>query len=333
MRLVVQRASAAAVRVASEVVGEIDRRPGDVVGVTHDDTPATAARLAGRSDAADLRRRAVSRAARAPMLVVSQFTLYADTRKGRRPSGTARPRAVSEPLVESFVEALRALGAEVASVFGADMEVSLVNDGPVTLIPTPFDCPRLPARRSGQRGDTMISEISTASRVVAAEPGGVEALMVVSWLAVFTGIGWSVQPRCCHWRLLEAGAVREAQVTAAIRRYSRSGARRSSGRSGVAVDQPTSAIVPHQINSDRRPTPSSLQRQAVLGLSSKGCRQIGPRGCLHRRSRAALAVRNRADRRDGQHVALVRRRGRRRCVRVGVESGGVEPPVGSVAVC
>jgi len=138
MRLVVQRASAAAVRVACEVVGEIDRMGLVIlVGVTHDDTPATAARLAGKVWTLrifDDERSAEQLAA--PMLVVSQFTLYADTRKGRRPSWNgAAPRAVSEPLVASFVEALRALGAEVATgVFGADMEVSLVNDGPVTLI-------------------------------------------------------------------------------------------------------------------------------------------------------------------------------------------------------
>jgi D-tyrosyl-tRNA(Tyr) deacylase len=138
MRLVIQRASAAAVRVAGEVVGEIDRMGLVIlVGVTHDDTPATAARLAEKVwtlrifDGEQSAEQIV-----APMLVVSQFTLYADTRKGRRPSWNgAAPRAVSEPLVESFVEALRALGAEVATgVFGADMQVSLVNDGPVTLI-------------------------------------------------------------------------------------------------------------------------------------------------------------------------------------------------------
>jgi len=138
MRLVVQRCATAEVRVSGEVVGAIGRTGLVIlVGVTHDDAQATAARMAekvwrlrifeGEQSADQLA---------APMLVVSQFTLYADTRKGRRPSwNAAAPRAVSEPLVSSFVEALRALGAEVATgVFGADMQVSLVNDGPVTLI-------------------------------------------------------------------------------------------------------------------------------------------------------------------------------------------------------
>jgi D-tyrosyl-tRNA(Tyr) deacylase len=72
----------------------------------------------------------------APLLVVSQFTLYADTRKGRRPSwSAAAPGPVAEPLVEAFVAALRSRGATVATgVFGAWMEVALVNDGPVTVL-------------------------------------------------------------------------------------------------------------------------------------------------------------------------------------------------------
>jgi D-tyrosyl-tRNA(Tyr) deacylase len=126
------------VRVEGELVGELDR-PGLVVliGVTHTDTAATAARLAAKIWT--LRILADERSASdvgAPVLVVSQFTLYADTAKGRRPSwGAAAPRPVSEPLVEAFVTTLRDLGAEVATgVFGADMQVNLVNDGPVTLV-------------------------------------------------------------------------------------------------------------------------------------------------------------------------------------------------------
>ena len=138
MRVVVQRATSASVTVEGEVVGSLPG-PGLVVlvGVTHDDTEADAARLADK--VWTLRVLADERSAEqegAPLLVVSQFTLYADTRKGRRPSwGAAAPRPVSEPLVDSFVHALRALGAEVETgVFGADMQVSLVNDGPVTLV-------------------------------------------------------------------------------------------------------------------------------------------------------------------------------------------------------
>lgn len=107
------------------------------MGVTHDDTERTAAALAsktyylrilaGEKSCADVG---------APLLVVSQFTLYADTAKGRRPTWqAAAPREVAEPLVTAFTDALRALGATVQTgVFGADMAVALVNDGPVTLI-------------------------------------------------------------------------------------------------------------------------------------------------------------------------------------------------------
>jgi D-aminoacyl-tRNA deacylase len=138
VRLVLQRVASASVEVAGETVGAIDR-PGllVLVGVTHTDDPATAARLADK--VWNLRILAGERSCateHAPILVVSQFTLYADTRKGRRPSwNAAAPREVSEPLVEEFVAALRRLGAEVATgVFGAEMLVSLVNDGPVTLV-------------------------------------------------------------------------------------------------------------------------------------------------------------------------------------------------------
>ena len=138
MRVVVQRASSGSVEVAGEVVGSLPG-PGLVVlvGVTHTDTAADADRLAdkvwqlrildGERSASD---------AGAPVLVISQFTLYADTRKGRRPSwSAAAPRPASEPLVEAFVAALRHRGAHVETgVFGALMRVALVNDGPVTLI-------------------------------------------------------------------------------------------------------------------------------------------------------------------------------------------------------
>jgi D-tyrosyl-tRNA(Tyr) deacylase len=138
VRVVVQRVTSASVSVEGAVVGAIDR-PGllVLVGVTHDDTAEAAARLAEKTWTLRILRDERSCAQEsAPLLVISQFTLYADTRKGRRPSwSAAAPRPVSEPLVDSFVNALQALGAEVQTgVFGADMEVSLVNDGPVTLV-------------------------------------------------------------------------------------------------------------------------------------------------------------------------------------------------------
>lgn len=138
MRLVIQRVSRAAVEVGGRTVGRIDE-PGLVilVGATHGDTAETARALAKK--AFQLRIMAEERSAAdldAPILVVSQFTLYADTRKGRRPSWTAAaPRPVSEPLVEAFSTALRDLGATVQTgEFGAQMSVSLTNDGPVTII-------------------------------------------------------------------------------------------------------------------------------------------------------------------------------------------------------
>jgi D-tyrosyl-tRNA(Tyr) deacylase len=138
MRLVVQRVSSAHVEVAGEVVGAIDR-PGLVilVGITHDDQPATIDRLAEK--VWTLRILDGERSCQqenAPILLVSQFTLYADTRKGRRPSwSAAAPRELSEPLLEAFVSSLRLRGAEVSTgVFGAHMNLTLTNDGPVTLI-------------------------------------------------------------------------------------------------------------------------------------------------------------------------------------------------------
>ena len=138
MRAVIQRASQASVTVGGAVVGRLTA-PGLVVlaGVTHCDTDATAAALAskvyhlrilaGEKSCADLG---------APLLVVSQFTLYADTAKGRRPSwSAAAPGVVAEPLVTAFAEALRGLGASVETgAFGAHMLLELINDGPVTLI-------------------------------------------------------------------------------------------------------------------------------------------------------------------------------------------------------
>lgn len=138
MRLVIQRVSSAAVEVDGQVIASIDR-PGllILVGVTHADTVQDARKLADK--AWRLRILADERSAAdlgSPVLVVSQFTLYADTRKGRRPSwSAAAPGEVAEPLVEHFCTTLRGLGASVETGrFGAHMDVSLVNDGPVTLI-------------------------------------------------------------------------------------------------------------------------------------------------------------------------------------------------------
>lgn len=138
MRLVVTRVLRASVEVAGETVGAIDR-PGLLVlaGVTHEDGEADADKLArklwglrvldGERSAAELA---------APILVVSQFTLYGDARKGRRPSWSlAAGREHSEPLIERFVAQLRDSGAEVATGrFGARMLVASVNDGPFTVL-------------------------------------------------------------------------------------------------------------------------------------------------------------------------------------------------------
>ncbi|MGO2111486.1 MAG: D-aminoacyl-tRNA deacylase [Pseudoclavibacter sp.] len=138
MKLVVTRVSSASVEVEGRIVGAIDE-PGLLIlaGVTHDDTEADAAKLArkvhglrildGEASCADTG---------APILVVSQFTLYGDARKGRRPSWSkASGREHSEPLVAEFVEQLRGLGARVSTgEFGAMMRVSSVNDGPFTVL-------------------------------------------------------------------------------------------------------------------------------------------------------------------------------------------------------
>lgn len=138
MRTVLQRVTSARVDVGGDVVGEITR-PGLValVGVTHGDGPEQVGRTARKI--AELRILRAEQAVvdvGAPVLVVSQFTLYGDARKGRRPSWTAAaPGPVAEPLVQALVDALRERGLEVATgTFGADMTVSMVNDGPLTLI-------------------------------------------------------------------------------------------------------------------------------------------------------------------------------------------------------
>jgi D-tyrosyl-tRNA(Tyr) deacylase len=138
MRAVVQRVTQASVTVDGQVVGAISE-PGlaVLIGISHDDTPAKAAKLAaklwglrildGEKSCSDIA---------APLLVISQFTLYADISKGRRPAwGKAAPGPVAEPLVDAVVAELRTRGAHVETgIFGADMKVALVNDGPVTII-------------------------------------------------------------------------------------------------------------------------------------------------------------------------------------------------------
>ncbi|HEY2520239.1 MAG TPA: D-aminoacyl-tRNA deacylase [Streptosporangiaceae bacterium] len=138
MRAVVQRVTQASVSVDGRVTGAIDE-PGllVLVGVTHSDTADQAAKLAaklwglrileGEKSCSDVG---------APLLIISQFTLYADTRKGRRPSWlAAAPGPVAGPLVDAVVTALRELGAHVETgVFGAMMKVNLINDGPTTII-------------------------------------------------------------------------------------------------------------------------------------------------------------------------------------------------------
>ncbi|MFC4124717.1 D-aminoacyl-tRNA deacylase [Nocardia rhizosphaerae] len=144
MRVLLQRVTGAEVSVDDEVVGRIDPAAAGsphgllaLVGATHEDTEATAKAMAdktwrlrildGERSAADLN---------APILVVSQFTLYANTAKGRRPSwNAAAPGTHAEPLVDAFAQALRDLGATVATgKFGAHMRIALTNDGPVTIL-------------------------------------------------------------------------------------------------------------------------------------------------------------------------------------------------------
>jgi len=142
MKAVVQRVSRASVSVDGTVTGSIGPGLCVLVGVTHDDTDDHAARLAERlwglrimADDDGVMNVAVGDAG-GELLVVSQFTLYGDTSRGRRPSWrNAAPGPVAEPLVTAVVTELRRLGATVATgVFGADMDVELVNDGPVTVL-------------------------------------------------------------------------------------------------------------------------------------------------------------------------------------------------------
>ncbi|MFJ9399022.1 D-aminoacyl-tRNA deacylase [Streptomyces californicus] len=146
MRAVVQRVDGAGVSVAGAtddpsapgVVGEIVGEGLCVlVGVTHDDTPEKAARLARKLwSLRVLEGEKSCSEVNAPLLVISQFTLYGDARKGRRPTwNAAAPGEVAEPLVDEVVAELRALGAHVETGrFGADMRVSLTNHGPFTVI-------------------------------------------------------------------------------------------------------------------------------------------------------------------------------------------------------
>ncbi|MFC0545425.1 D-aminoacyl-tRNA deacylase [Kutzneria chonburiensis] len=138
MRAVVMRVTRASVTVGDEVVGEI-KEPGLLVllGITHTDGAEqvdTMARKLHELRILDEEQSCASTGA--PLLVVSQFTLYGDTRKGRRPTWTkAAPGSVAEPLVDAVVDALRARGATVATGrFGADMAVESVNDGPFTVL-------------------------------------------------------------------------------------------------------------------------------------------------------------------------------------------------------
>ena len=152
MRAILQRAANARVTVGGEVVGSFDG-PGIVllVGVTHGDDDATAARLADKvyglrifehrhaSDATCLPpsapRDVSARDLKLPVLIVSQFTLYAETRKGRRPTwDQAAPGSVAEPIIDAVAAAFTSLGAPVSTGrFGADMQVTFTNDGPVTI--------------------------------------------------------------------------------------------------------------------------------------------------------------------------------------------------------
>ncbi|MGZ0176723.1 MAG: D-aminoacyl-tRNA deacylase [Acidimicrobiales bacterium] len=141
MRALVQRVSEARVRVDGEIIGEIKHGVLALIGIAHDDTPEQATRLAEKvanlrifTDDDDKMNLSVLDVG-GSVLAISQFTLYGDTRKGRRPSyiAAAGPE-VAEPLCDAVVEALRALDVPVETGrFRTDMKVELINDGPVTL--------------------------------------------------------------------------------------------------------------------------------------------------------------------------------------------------------
>lgn len=142
MRALVQRVTRAEVTVDGETVGAVGPGFCVLVGVTHSDNLAAAAKLAEKvwnlrvfDDADGAMNISLADGPRAA-LVVSQFTLYGDTSRGRRPGwSAAAPPEVAEPLIEEFVARLRSLGATVATGrFRADMQVALVNDGPVTVL-------------------------------------------------------------------------------------------------------------------------------------------------------------------------------------------------------
>ena len=138
MKVVVQRVIRASVEVDGGVVSAIDGGLLALVGVTHSDTPDIARVLARKVHGLRILRgeRSVADEPTAAVLAVSQFTLYGDARKGRRPTwAAAAPGPIAEPLFDCFVAALRAAGAAVRTgVFGADMRVELINDGPVTVL-------------------------------------------------------------------------------------------------------------------------------------------------------------------------------------------------------
>ena len=143
MRAVVQRTLSASVTVDGEVVGSTTE-PGLLVylGVTHDDGPADVTWIARKIwELRLLREERSASDVGAPVLVVSQFTLYGDARKGRRPTwAAAAPGPVSEPWYDAVCTELERLGAPVQrGVFGADMQVASVNDGPITMV---LDSPR-----------------------------------------------------------------------------------------------------------------------------------------------------------------------------------------------